>query len=244
VKNYLYWFNQYAWYDKIFIYDKDDFNYDEWDIIKDWENLFLVLWKEISFSENYNTIYNKTTDFSIIEEWLLKKETINIINRMVYEWYTSYKNVIKLFCNPEIEKLLIKKPQKISKKIWECHLWKHCIESKKGEQILIIVPDIRSYNNIIEQSKFKWIFLYSLDTQNKKDSNRWKIKTWEESLIVSTSSEIFQDYNNLKEIIFIEPQKWYYESQQDPRYKIETVIKKLWEEYNTKIKIIESEEIF
>ena len=86
--------------------------------------------------------------------------------------------------------------------------------------------------------------MYSLDTQNKKDSNRWKIKTWEESLIVSTSSEIFQDYNNLKEIIFIEPQKWYYESQQDPRYKIETVIKKLWEEYNTKIKIIESEEIF
>jgi hypothetical protein len=48
----------------------------------------------------------------------------------------------------------------------------------------------------------------------------------------------------LKEIYFIEPQKWYYAAQQDPRYKVWTVLEKMAENNNAKITIINSEKIF
>ena len=42
----------------------------------------------------------------------------------------------------------------------------------------------------------------------------------------------------------MEPQKWYYASQQDPRYKIDMVIKKLAELHNAEIKEISSEMLY
>jgi hypothetical protein len=83
-----------------------------------------------------------------------------------------------------------------------------------------------------------------LDTQTKKDTNRRKIKTGNEWLIYTTSSEIFQDYANLKKIYLLEPQKWYYAAQQDPRYKVGMVLEKIAELYWAGITIINSEEIF
>jgi primosomal protein N' len=102
---------------------------------------------------------------------------------------------------------------------------------------------MRSFTNIIWDN-YEWILLYSLDTQNKKDTNWWKIKTWNEQLIYTTSSEIFQDFKNLKNIYLLEPQKWYYAAQQDPRYKVEIVLEKIAELNQANIKIINSEEIF
>jgi len=164
---------------------------------------------------------------------------------MVYERYTTYKNVIKFFLDTEIENLLKKqsKPNK-KKKPYNMRIWKYQINWDWSFQTLIVFPDIRSYSNIIWKEKNDWIFLYSLDTQNIKNSNRWKIKTWNESLIFTTSSEIFQDFSNLKEIYFIEPQKRYYAAQQDPRYKVGTVLEKIAENYNAKITIIDTENLY
>ena len=164
---------------------------------------------------------------------------------MVYERYTTYKNVIKFFLDSEIEKLLAKeiRPNK-EKKSFNTKIWKYEIKWDWNYQTLIVFPDIRSYKNITWNENNEWIFLYSLDTQNIKNSNRWKIKTWNESLIYTTSSEIFQDFKNLKEIYFIEPQKRYYAAQQDPRYKVRIVLEKIAENYNSKITIIDSENIY
>ena len=243
---YLYAFNMYAWFDKIFILNDSKTKFKGWDIIqnKEWY-YFLVLWEDISFPEVYNTVYSSDKNFTTIYKWLLSKESIKLIHRMVYERYTTYKNVIKFFLDSEIEKLLAKeiRPNK-KKKSFNTKIWKYEIKWDWNYQTLIVFPDIRSYKNIIWNENNEWIFLYSLDTQNIKNSNRWKIKTWNESLIYTTSSEIFQDFKNLKEIYFIEPQKRYYAAQQDPRYKVRIVLEKIAENYNSKITIIDSENIY
>ncbi|MBF0932468.1 MAG: hypothetical protein HXJ92_03640, partial [candidate division SR1 bacterium] len=43
------------------------------------------------------------------------------------------------------------------------------------------------------------------------------------------------------DIFFIEPQKWYYASQQDPRYKVGTVLEKMSELRGAKISEVSSE---
>lgn len=51
------------------------------------------------------------------------------------------------------------------------------------------------------------------------------------SVIYCTYAEIFQDFCDLKKIIFVDPHKRYYAAQQDPRYKVGEVIeqmKKVW----------------
>jgi primosomal protein N' len=171
-------------------------------------------------------------------------QTIQLIHWMVYEWYTTYKNVVKLFFDQEIDSLLWKeiKPKK-GKVYHSCKIWNQIITWEKY-QTLIIFPDIRTFLNIFPENKFEGTFLYSLDSQAKKNKNRWNIKTGNENLIATTSSEIFQDYNNLKKIYFIEPQKWYYAAQQDPRYKVDMVINKLAELYQAEFLTISSENLF
>jgi primosomal protein N' len=71
--------------------------------------------------------------------------------------------------------------------------------------------------------------LYSTDTQNRKDQHRWEIKKSKTWIIVSTQSEIFQPFNNLWTIIFVDWYKRYYHNQQDPRYDIKEVVNKLKE---------------
>lgn len=235
----------YAWFDKIFILNDNQFKYKTWDIIQNSEWFyFLILWNEISFPEIYNTLYTSDTKFTIIYKSLLSEKSIELIHRMVYNRYTTYKNVIKFFLDTDIEKLILKKikPNK-KEKSFKIKIWKKEITWNWEWQTLIVFPDIRTYTNIIWEKKSEWIFLYSLDTQNIKNTNRWKIKTWNENLIYTTSSEIFQDYKDLTEIYFIEPQKWYYASQQDPRYKVWTVLEKISKLYNAKIRILNTENI-
>lgn len=45
----------------------------------------------------------------------------------------------------------------------------------------------------------------------------------------------------LEKIYFIEPQKWYYSSQQDPRYKVETVLRQMTLFFQAELHILESE---
>ena len=242
---YLYAFNMYAGFDKVFILNEKKSDLKEGDIIQNNEwFFFLVLWENISFPEVYNILYTSDTNFTKTYKWLISKETMKLIHWMVYERYTSYKNVMKFFIDSEIEKLLSKeiKPNKKTKN-YDIKIWKHEIKWDWKEQSLIVFPDIRSYHNIIWTENKQWIFLYSLDTQSIKNSNRWKIKTGNEPLIFATSSEIFQDFKNLKNIYLIEPQKRYYASQQDPRYKVWRVLEKIAENYDAKITIINSEDL-
>lgn len=58
------------------------------------------------------------------------------------------------------------------------------------------------------------------------------------SLIICTYAEIFQDFKNLQKIIFVDPHKRYYTSQQDPRYKVGDVIEEMKKLYGVEVEIV------
>ena len=58
------------------------------------------------------------------------------------------------------------------------------------------------------------------------------------SVIICTYAEIFQDFYDLKKIIFVDPHKRYYANQQDPRYKVGDVIEEMKKLYNAEVEIV------
>lgn len=211
------------------------------DLLLNNEQYFLVLWTEISFSELYIDIYDQKGEFILVERGFLRQNTVDLMHWMVYQRFSNYKTVIKLFLDRDIPALLCKKPYKILKKkqksklhIGNTHLM------TDDAQILCVFPDLRTLENMVHHSDNVFL-LPSMDTQNKKNTLRRKVRSWEAKIILTTSSEIFQDFNNLQSIYFIEPQKRYYASQQDPRYKVGTVLQKIAELTGACLHILESE---
>jgi primosomal protein N' len=143
---------------------------------------------------------------------------------------------LKYFVSFEIPQLLARE----TKAKWQNKkliLNKVSIPFDESKQNLIIIPDNRSREN--QLSDFfsqQWItHLYSTDTQNRKDTNRREIKKSKVWIIVATQSEVFQPFNKLWTITFIDWYKWYYHNQQDPRYDISEVVKKIQNLWNCKI---------
>lgn len=262
---YLYGFNKYAWVDKVW---KTDWDFKSWDLLKVWEDFYLSLSSEVSFSEQY--VYSLKSDISktqIIEKKLLNKQTLKLLHRMVYQRYSTYKNVIKLFLPQEIEKLIDKKitkrnkknnntsqnvlPQTPSKGTASNYKYSFPLEGMllaelggvktENWQTLIVFPDLRTLINLTT-SDFReqsWVdTLLSTNTQNQKDKSRRNIKNGNTQVILATHSEIFQNYKDLQKIIIIRPHKRYYSNQQDPRYKTLQVVKKLSEIWDCELEII------
>ncbi|MDR0369372.1 MAG: hypothetical protein LBH96_02285 [Candidatus Peribacteria bacterium] len=84
------------------------------------------------------------------------------------------------------------------------------------------------------------LHLFSTDTQHRKDINWWTIKKGFAQTLVVTQSEVFQPFKMLEKIVFVDPQKWYYNNQQDPRYSLKTVVQKLAEIYGAEVEEIKN----
>jgi len=243
---YLYWFTKYCWSDKVW---KTKHKFNIWDLLKLWDEYFLVLWKEISFSEQYKyDLIADVSEFEIVEKKLLNKNTIELLHWMVYWWYAPYYNVVpKLFLPTEIEKLLEKKQStkknKISQQIpinAQTNILQD-LQFAQDWQTLIVFPDLRSLTNLVNDefvSQLGTDVLLSSDSQSKKNKSWRAVKNGNTSIILSTHAEIFQNYKKLKKIIIIRPHKRYYSNQQDPRYKTLAVVKKLSEIWNCELEII------
>lgn len=242
VRMYLYAFSQYAGFDRVFYYQEKILNAKAGDLFQQGSDFFLVLGEEVSFSELYTLVYTGKTDFKLVYSQLLCPPTLQLVHRMVYERYTSYKKVLPLFLDPDIEKLLMKQEKSSPKKTkTDLLLGKTPLQAEEDEQILIIFPDMWTLKNLLDHQEDQVLILSSLDSQSRKNKNWRNIKIGSEKLICTTGSELFQDFQHLKKIYLLEPQKWYYASQQDPRYKVESVVKKMSTLYNAELIVIESE---
>jgi primosomal protein N' len=165
---------------------------------------------------------------------------------MVYQWYSNYKSVLKYFVSFDIDGLLKRwkierKKTRINNREVLIDNWNiYMSDDKIDGQQLIIFPDLWTLFNTVDEAILwvKWnIFLNSNDTQNQKDKKWRMIKNWEINNIFCTHSEIFQDRNNLKKIILIDPYKRYYENQQDPRYSVNDVVKTMVKIYWASLEI-------
>jgi primosomal protein N' len=83
------------------------------------------------------------------------------------------------------------------------------------------MPDRRTIVN--QQEQYRYTLdqaIWSQHTINQDIKLFRNIKHGQEATIVCTPGECFWDYWNLSQIILIDPHKWYYKSQQEPRYDI------------------------
>ncbi len=227
-KMYLFSFKQFAWHDRVFssslsIWKAGDLIQCGWDFL-------LNLWGEISFPELIRTQFTPISPYEVIYPKFFDENFLSLLHRMVYQRYSTYSNVLKYFLSFEIPQLLARE-SKVKWRNKKLNFDNISVPFNKSKQNLVIIPDNWSRENQLSTFfSHDWVtHLYSTDTQNRKDQNRWEVKKSKVWVVVATQSEVFQPFNNLWTITLIDWYKWYYHNQQDPRYDISEVVKKMQE---------------
>ncbi len=252
---YLYSFDRFFGSDKICIFDQSTSKrkIKPGDLLCIGNQYFLALWDSIAFPElSMNAEMLKWLNVEIIYPKFLTKPTLDLFHRMVATYYTTYKSVARLFFPDDIEKLLKFETQGQSKR------WKvksvtpssfslYPFSCSQEWQTLIVFPDLWTMFNTLPAERFndetlKWwngplAFLSATQTEKQKDVRRWEVKKWSISVILCTYAEIFQDFHDLKKIIFVDPHKRYYANQQDPRYKVWDVVEEMKRLYGAELAI-------
>ncbi|MFA7298056.1 MAG: hypothetical protein WC010_00195 [Candidatus Absconditabacterales bacterium] len=203
---------------------------------------FLALGETLSFSEQYQHL--TTTQAELVYKEFLSAPALKLFHWMVETYYTTYKSVVRLFFANDIEKLL-EREAKLKKTVKNVLPSKTTLQynfslSPEG-QTLIVFPDLWTMFNTNDEAFREHpavVCLLSIQTQNQKDVHRWEIKKGIKSVIICTYAEIFQDFYNLKKIIFVDPHKRYYANQQDPRYKVGDVIEEMKKLYGAEVEIM------
>ena len=231
---YLFSFKQFAWHDRVF-----SSNLSVWkagDLIQCGWDFLLNLWDEISFPELIRTQFVPISPCEVVYPKFFDEKFLALLHRMVYQRYSTYNNVLKYFVSFEIPQLLVRE-DKIKWKNKKLKFDNISLSFDESKQNLIIIPDNRSRENQLSDffSQDFVTHLYSTDTQNRKDQNWWEIKKSKTWIIVATQSEVFQPFNNLWTITFVDWYKRYYHNQQDPRYDISEVVKKMQELWNCNV---------
>lgn len=239
---YLYSFDRFFGFDKVCILAEgaNKKKVKTGDLLVIGNQYFLCIWKYLAFAEQYQ--YLTTVQAELVYKWFLSLSTLKLFHWMVESYYTTYKSVVRLFVAHDIQKLLERewklKAQSLKPKA-QSSFWKfNC--SEEG-QTLIVFPDVRTLFNTTDgifRESDGVACLLAGNTEKQKDVHRWEIKKWLKSVILCTYAEIFQDFHNLKKIIFVDPHKWYYASQQDPRYKVGDVLEEMQKLYGAEIEVI------
>lgn len=203
---------------------------------------FLALGETLSFTEQYHTL--TTTQAELVYTWFLSLSALKLFHWMVETYYTTYKSVVRLFFADDIQKLL-EREAKLKKTVKASLPSKTTLQYNfilaPEWQTLIVFPDLWTMYNMSDEAFREHVAvacLSSTQSQNQKDVHRWEIKKWLKSVIVCTYAEIFQDFYDLKKIIFVDPHKRYYANQQDPRYKVGDVIEEMKKLYTTEVEIL------
>ncbi len=228
-----------------FVYITYEKWFQQWNLIS-WGEVFgICLWENISFVERYNKERFPPCKVENIQKSFFSENAIKLIHRMVEERFTTYKKVIPLFLPKQRNKYLNlslnvdAKPKNILSDKFFYKNWFFTKDSKKQNwQQLFVFPDLWTLYNSFENSYLQqdWVkILYSSMTDKQKMTTYNDIKSWNINTLLATSSEIFQDWYDLQHIFFVDPYKWYYESFQDPRYKISDVLNKIAEIYGIQV---------
>jgi len=245
---YLYSFDRFFGFDKVCILaeNTNKKKVKAGDLLVFGNQYFLALGETLSFSEQYQHL--TTTQAELVYKEFLSAPALKLFHWMVETYYTTYKSVVRLFFADDMEKLLEReaKLNKIAKNWPKLASLATKIDQNKFSlapegQTLIVFPDLWTMYNTSDEAFREHsavACLSSTQSQNQKDVHRWEIKKWVKSVIICTYAEIFQDFHNLKKIIFVDPHKRYYASQQDPRYKVGDVIEEMKKLYDAEVEIV------
>jgi len=172
----------------------------------------------------------------------ISSTTLTLIHQLVYEYYTTYTNIIKLFVPSDFDKLITKAPRSTTKSKSSYH---SIIKSnntltisdqlQSGQQC-IIMPDRWTIINYRDEREYNLKDCIGSQHTSVQDIKwYWNLKSWLTSKIICTPAECFWEYDHLTQIVVIDPHKRYYKSQQDPRYDIMRVAELMAHTYDCEL---------
>lgn len=238
-KQYLYSFDRFADNDKVFTIENGNKLW-KGDLFKIDESYFLCLGSDISWQGKYKTIFkSEISNLNLVKKNFISTKALEVVNFLVYQYYSVYRKIIPLFLDTDVEKMLkydIYKPKtsKYQKILFNSEIYNiEILPEKKNWQQLVVFPDLWTMENLLDTGKFKNVeMLISSNTQVKKDKIYWQIKNGYIDTLFCTYSQIFQNWKNLKNIILIDSHKRYYKNQQEPRYYVPTVLAEIAKIYS------------
>lgn len=228
-----------------------------WDLFEANGSHFIALGSELSWQEQYGI---QNYEFSIANAQIIwsifSKQTLELIHRMVYWYYTSYRAVISLFISDLWQYLkAIQKLKTLTAKDAKKHAVVNDIVDKKWlplnrdskielaknwsiKQSLVIFPDLLSLKYRLIDSEH---ILSGQDTNHKVMKYYYDLQQANKNILVTTWANMYMDRKQLDQIILYFPKTRYYKAQQDPRLFIPELVEKMTKIRKAKLTIIDLE---
>lgn len=217
---YLYAFSHFAWHDRVFEAKPElATQVSPWDLITSGGAFFLVLWERVAWIEQYEHIW-QWTQCDIVRKSFFRSRTLRMMHWMAYHWFTQYKKIIPLYIPADLEKTLSRRDDFVKKK-------------KKHLTVEIVVfPDVWTMANYrCDDGRVPDLMLTSQDSAAKQQKAWWQISLGTVSRVFVVWSQIFRDWWEIESCELVDRHIWYYASQQDPRYKVQTVVTEMQKVY-------------
>ena len=201
-----------------------------------WDLLYWDFFVLIISEKNVENDFNGAVQLKIKN--FLSQKTCDFIEWMSSYWFTSLEKIINLYWHEKMLKYIDareKKPtKKTQKKLFYDNQKLIETDEKFSKNQLIVVPDLWAMENIKMPKTVEKI--YPMSTYKQFFLFQQKIK-FETKTYMMTHWNIFADWENLGHIIMVDPHKWYYKNQQDPRYQTTSVLKKMAQIYNATLQL-------
>lgn len=198
-------------------------------LVQDMGELFLYLWEEISWPELVWARHSFVSPKIVMS--LCSPTTIDTLHRMVYEWFSSYKDVIPLFFWSDIDVLLRHRPKTLLSKT---HDWTRM----SSPQRLFIFPSLlalvqyRQWQDVWDNS----LILSGQSTPVQRAKAYRAVQSGQVDTLFVTHSQMFWDWNSSVDIHLFDPYSPLYEVHQEPRYAVSAVVDSLVTFLSKKVK--------
>lgn len=222
---YLLALQQQYWYDSVFFYTEKWFR--AGDILQDANNIYLCLWDTIAYPELYKPTKDPLQTPVVLSKKFLSKDTLDIITRMVQEYYSSYKAVVNLFL-PWTDSFLQKHTQFIKKNK----------QQKDVKQEVFIFPTLWHITQYLEKNKQSikdTAILHGWLTVIQKQHLFFSVQQGTIQQLFATNRGLFFDRYNLEAVHIFDPSNWAFSSKSEPRFVLLQTAEKVADHYKAKV---------
>ena len=187
-------------------------------------NLFTprTLFFQKFFANFWYTWYFKTFSLFVSDKKYIWKYKLPEIKRFSFDMTKTYKTE---YSNFEKYEDYLKLWDKDIKTLYLKDFSSNLLDLKS--QNLLIFPDDWTMFNLLERFKVNADILDVSSTALTKYKMFISVKTNKTKVLATTSAGIFQDWKKLNSIFLFFPYKWYYKSQQNPRYYVPELVKQI-----------------
>lgn len=210
-------------------------------LLQEWRDFLLCLGEEVSRPELISARYSFVDPKVIVQ--LCQDTTIDMIHWMVYERFSSYKDIIPLFFWSDIQLLLKHKLAKqwVSKVVnqwvseWvdsknnksKLNIPAHQLTSSPTYQTLHIFPSLFALtqftHSLVHQLTNSLMLSWQTTVVQRAKYYR-AIQSGQAQHIFATHSQIFRDWNNLQDIVLHDEYSSFYAVHAEPRYSVPKVV--------------------